>query len=872
MERAKTISRGPPARHALDYQGLLREGIDAAQTLSGDHWSDYNLHDPGVTILEHLCFALADLAYRTNHPIEDLLASSLKGRWNGSQGTEDAERPPIGLADLPLHTGDVILTGDPLTETDVRKRIYDAVYGVKNAWLETLDPAEGAGRLRVLVQRYPPLPGLAGSLSDEKIEDDVSKVVCEQRPLGEVFAKVCVLKSLAVIIVATIEVEAGANPESVLADALIAVDDRLNPAPAVRDIGNALHEGHPPEAIFDGPALELGYIENDSLQPMRTDVPRDLVIDAMLGVAQVLRVEIQDLRVEDGHTGPSIPEISRNPSDIAKIAVLQAGRRRVIDPELTASRIAHKEQTRRHDIIYSARRLDKAHYRRVELGNAHRHLARYRSIQHLFPSVYGLGRHGVSGIVGATAVDRLKRRGRARQLKAYLLIFEQLVADAGAQLEMCAGLLSSAELSATYATNPLASRQEEPDHPPDIASVLGARPHLEGGLARPRWLENYLDKHAEIVATRDPHLDRRERALDHLLARFNEHFDNDRLLRLSGQRPWQIAEVVKGRIAAKEEFLRDVAALGGARARGEPTKDSKSIPLERRVRLLTCGKSGTDDESRFFLVEHVLLAEHAKGIGDMSVGSSAAANRLSVRASEPGPGAPAGQDPPACTCGAEGCRNAPPPVHAFAARLREQVSVHGVLDDGGTPVSWWTLAERLHEACSAAVPQVRPADGGGFAMAINLREGGTVHFVERFASHGEARETLEALTARLATDAGAAAHIRPAVMPAPFFAARLTALQACPAYVETGGELAAARADFVAETLRRAAPAHLALAIYAATTDEIACFASLWARRVADARTSETVGRMRRDAARLRDLVHRFACRDIILAGRKVVS
>ncbi|NBQ69842.1 MAG: hypothetical protein EBU46_13880 [Nitrosomonadaceae bacterium] len=38
----------------LDFETLRKEAIGKVQELSGDIWTDYNLHDPGVTILEQL--------------------------------------------------------------------------------------------------------------------------------------------------------------------------------------------------------------------------------------------------------------------------------------------------------------------------------------------------------------------------------------------------------------------------------------------------------------------------------------------------------------------------------------------------------------------------------------------------------------------------------------------------------------------------------------------------------------------------------------------------------------------------------------------------------------------------------------------------
>ena len=37
-------------------------------------WTDHNVHDPGITTLEMLGYALTDLGYRASFPIQDLLA------------------------------------------------------------------------------------------------------------------------------------------------------------------------------------------------------------------------------------------------------------------------------------------------------------------------------------------------------------------------------------------------------------------------------------------------------------------------------------------------------------------------------------------------------------------------------------------------------------------------------------------------------------------------------------------------------------------------------------------------------------------------------------------------------------------------------
>ena len=55
----------------LDFDTLRKEAFDKVQDLSGEIWTDYNTHDPGVTILEHLCYGLTDLSYRTGFEVPE---------------------------------------------------------------------------------------------------------------------------------------------------------------------------------------------------------------------------------------------------------------------------------------------------------------------------------------------------------------------------------------------------------------------------------------------------------------------------------------------------------------------------------------------------------------------------------------------------------------------------------------------------------------------------------------------------------------------------------------------------------------------------------------------------------------------------------
>src|SRR6516225_6085500 len=66
----------PAAAPAVDFASLRAEAIARLGLLAAGRWTDFNDHDPGIMILEQLCYALTDLAYRVDYDIPDLLASS----------------------------------------------------------------------------------------------------------------------------------------------------------------------------------------------------------------------------------------------------------------------------------------------------------------------------------------------------------------------------------------------------------------------------------------------------------------------------------------------------------------------------------------------------------------------------------------------------------------------------------------------------------------------------------------------------------------------------------------------------------------------------------------------------------------------------
>jgi hypothetical protein len=126
------LSKDQPELESMRFDFLREEGIKHIERLSGKLWTDFNLSDPGVTILEVLSYAITDLGYRTTYNVPDILA-------------QNPNNPKKDLKNF--YTAAEILPMSAVTFKDYRKLLIDIeintpedlvcpVAGVKNAWIQ----------------------------------------------------------------------------------------------------------------------------------------------------------------------------------------------------------------------------------------------------------------------------------------------------------------------------------------------------------------------------------------------------------------------------------------------------------------------------------------------------------------------------------------------------------------------------------------------------------------------------------------------------------------------------------------------------------------------------------------------------------------
>ena len=132
MNDTGPISKKPPELKSQDFSFLREEGLELIRSIASETWTDHNLHDPGITLLEAICYAVTEIGLRSGMEIRDLIASD----------TSEYKQS--------LRTAAEILPAAALTLTDFRKILIDHPL-VRNAWLFDLS-SEPAGNYSVLLE------------------------------------------------------------------------------------------------------------------------------------------------------------------------------------------------------------------------------------------------------------------------------------------------------------------------------------------------------------------------------------------------------------------------------------------------------------------------------------------------------------------------------------------------------------------------------------------------------------------------------------------------------------------------------------------------------------------------------------------------
>jgi hypothetical protein len=495
---------------SLDFDSLRNYGIELLQKMAGDTWTDYNLHDPGVTILEALCYAITDLAYQSDFDISDLLSNK--------EGDIDYR------ANSFFHKHQ-ILTTNPVTTTDYRKALIDEVDDIDNAWVTPITSTHNvssiSGLYNISVQLTPvQSKNLLDKKTDEKkIIATVRKTFVSKRNLCEDVNQITILKPVKLNIRADIQLDSVIVPEVALANIYYQLQLAVNRPTRYSTEHELLKQGYTIDEIYCGPALVNGIINNDDLHDRQTVIEaNDLIrvisrIDGVVLVKSLLisRDGSDDLKKQLKLKKDEVAFIDVDIQKPFDIRLIVDKYRIAIRKNLLRDIYQNVIKTGNKDFVRSLQKPEK-------LRGTYRDASSYYSIQNYFPYVYGIGPDGLP----STATN--ERKAQAKQLKAYLMIFEQVLANYLAQLDAVDTFFSNRphKDTDTYYANPLYNV-------PGVHNIIKAYTNSSYSKNEKGWKDFMQDtKNAYIHTLHDTlepdsvRINRKSRMFDHLLARFSE--------------------------------------------------------------------------------------------------------------------------------------------------------------------------------------------------------------------------------------------------------------------------------------------------------------------------------------------------------------
>ncbi|GAB7025104.1 hypothetical protein [Geotalea toluenoxydans] len=563
-----TIPKRKPGEE-FDHRHLFEIGLQHVQRLSHRIWTDYNIHDPGITILELLAYALTDLSYRASLPVKDLLAAPADNEKN-MQGQ--------------FFTARTILPNRPLTLLDYRKLLID-LKGVRNAWLEkcpvTYYADIAAGELShsrpAHHGREVAVQGLYNVIVDfesndpqeqKEAEELVRKTLHGNRNLCEDFVSIMKVETEEFNLCCEIEVApdtSDAGLIEVAAKILFMVEQYFDPPVRNYSLSEMLEKKKPDgsrfrvDELFEGPRLDCGFIDDYELAKgaLREEIRLSDIISIVMDVDAVRAVqEILVNRVRKGKVEPArnkwVLKVSQGRKPVLGKNRIVFNRRGVrVAPSEDAVRARLAELRKGAILLVETKREEDLD---VPLG-IFRNPSTYYSFQNHFPQIYGISEYGL----GSQADDR--RKASAMQLKGYLLFFDQLMADYLAQLGRVRELFSNKpHVRTTYfhqVVDSFAQHERlysikrtikktasgEEDKKEKIRKIVafvcgttadeGAVRDAEKAAARfvrgGTGEEDHLQRLMNIALQsrfedEGVNIDRRSRFLDHLIARFAERF------------------------------------------------------------------------------------------------------------------------------------------------------------------------------------------------------------------------------------------------------------------------------------------------------------------------------------------------------------
>ncbi|GAB3437820.1 hypothetical protein NX773_19425 [Massilia solisilvae] len=548
-----------PLPDAVNFDVLKDEGIARLKALAGQVWTNFNESDPGVTILDQLCYALTELGYCAQFPIEDVLTRA--------DGTINYD----GQFFLPQD----ILTCSPVTPDDYRRLVHDRLAQVRAVYL--VPQCTDSGRLS---GRY--LTYFCTDADEALVGARIDALLNQHRNLGEQFLAPQPLRPLVITLAGSVYLKDGADASAVYNRILQVLCEYEVPPVVQSGYGELRAQGFTADQIFNGPRLDNGWIGGpDALGAKRTAVSLyelNTLIAAVDGVSHLDGLAFTD---HDGQevavADDRIPQLTPGPGfGLQGIGQPMARPLDAAALELASLRASHDAASVESQVDL-APDAPQGSYRNIE---------QYYSVQNTFPEIYGIGPNSLQSDTPSYRV------ASARQLKGYLLVYDQLLANEFAQLAHVGDLFSFAApqpveggtagerwplhrtFCTTYHSQPLYDV-------PDVQALLRGSESFhyqldpnkpDAQVERGAWkryrnfpFNEYIHGLRAITETEDEAVRRRDAMLTHLMARHGDDASEYHPMFKATQ--WYGSEL-KTRVVVKSVWLQNYQQLSSHRTNG----------------------------------------------------------------------------------------------------------------------------------------------------------------------------------------------------------------------------------------------------------------------------------------------------------------
>lgn len=517
---SEVVSKGYIAKKEKgsgEYEDFYLEGIELLQKLSGGQWTDYNEHDPGVTILENIAYTLTDLSYKANQPIKDILAESKGAK--------------LESGDNGFFIPSDILTTNPITINDFRKVFIDQITNVKNVWIKSQNKGADSnsdqeqknlkGLYHVFVEMYNYSSDPVVLKNEEnRIIREVKELFHAHRNLCEDLYDVTIFKPFQLHMKLKLTLGNIASGEEVFANIFFKVNDYLTHEVRFYSLWEMQNKNEDTNAIFNGPSLENGFIDNSELRDRLNCIVSSDLVKIIAKEPGVISVDFFELSYEgDPSDKNNLTVITEDsfpiPENCSPVLVFPKENTSLVlehegvkfFPDLTE---VQKQLSYVQVMNYGSFKSISQAFNTIEIPEGQSlQLTSYYPIREQFPLNYGIGEYGLP-----TGLPK-SRYAQANQLKAYLLPFDQLMTNFLAQLTNLYTLydVKEKDLKSYF--------YQELEDMPELVQLIKRNDHESEDDSLSNWRNTLNELNTRFDSNA---LQRLNQVADHLLARFCEQF------------------------------------------------------------------------------------------------------------------------------------------------------------------------------------------------------------------------------------------------------------------------------------------------------------------------------------------------------------